>query len=311
MKNVIGIDLGGTAIKYALVDKGGKALYEGILPSKADESAEKIIEQLKVAIDDTLRYSRENNLEVYGLGIGSPGIIDTISGTVMGGAENLKGWEQVPLARLLREAYDLPIYVDNDANVMGLAEATFGAAKGCTDVIFLTIGTGVGGAMIINGKLYGGYRNRGGELGHFPLIADGEDCACGSRGCFEQYASASALVRRYKKQLEKNNKPVPEGVNGKYIVQQYHAGEPEAVFSLNENCDFIGHAIAGFVNIFSPQKVVIGGGLSEAGEFYMNKIREAANKYCMADCAFSTHIEPAVLGNKAGYLGAAGLVFTA
>lgn len=311
MRNVIGIDLGGTAIKYALVTETGKVIYESHLPSKAKESASKIIEQIRKAIDEVIEFAESKDIKLYGIGIGSPGIIDTVSGTVVGEAENLKGWKDIPLAQILKKYYDCPIYIDNDANVMGLAEASFGIAKGCTDVVFLTIGTGIGGAMIINGNLYGGYHNRGGELGHFPLIANGETCNCGSQGCFEQYASATALIRRYKCLLKENKKAIPNNIDGIYITSQFKANEPEAITALTENCDFIGHAIAGFINIFSPQKVVIGGGLSEAGDFYIDMIRSAAQKYGMKNCSLNTKIERASLGNQAGCLGAANLVFTA
>ncbi|MGL5262721.1 MAG: ROK family protein [Bacteroides sp.] len=311
MEKVIGIDLGGTSIKYALVDEAGESLYGGTLPSGASESAEKIIEQLEKAIQAVLDFSQSKGYSIKGIGIGSPGIIDTATGTVLGGAENLEGWEQVPLVEILSDSFRLPVYLDNDANVMGLAETTFGAAKGCTDVVFLTIGTGIGGGLIIDGKLYGGYRNRGGELGHFPLIANGETCACGSRGCFEHYASATALIRRYTALLNQSGKALPEEINGKYIVDQYKQGEKEALTALDENCDLIGHAVAGFINIFSPQKVIIGGGLSDAGSFYIDKIKESASRYSMPDCAVNTTIEAAILGNRAGCLGAAGLVFNA
>lgn len=311
MRNVIGIDLGGTSIKYALVTELGKVLYGSEVPSKANESADKIIEQIKLAIQDVLHFSEQKDIKVYGIGIGSPGIIDTVTGTVIDKAENLKGWENIPLSQILKKEFNCPIYMDNDANVMGLAEAEYGAAKNCTDVVFLTIGTGIGGALIINGSLYGGYRNRGGELGHFPLIANGEACNCGSVGCFEQYASTTALIRRYKRRLTKANKPIPEHVDGKMIVEKFKENESEAVESLTEHCDFIGHAIAGFISIFSPQKVIIGGGITDSGEFYIEMINAAARKYSMSGSNFGTKIEKAILGNQAGCLGAASLVFTA
>ena len=311
MRHVIGIDLGGTTIKYAIVNENGKMLYEAILPSKADKSAKDILNQLYIAIDELVAFAKTENIKLSGLGIGSPGIIDRMSGRVLGAAENLKGWEDIQLSRLLREHIDIPIYVDNDANVMGLAEATFGSAKGLTDVVFITIGTGIGGALIVNGQLYGGYRNRGAELGHFPFIANGERCACGAVGCFEHYASITALIKSYTNRCKAAGKEVPSDVNGEYIVERYHCDEPEAVEAIHENTDYIGQALAGFINIFSPQKVIIGGGIAEAGEFYLDLINKSINRQVMADCAVNTSVELATLGNKAGCLGAAGLVFTA
>ncbi|MDH6308917.1 glucokinase [Dysgonomonas sp. PFB1-18] len=309
MKYAIGLDLGGSSIKYGLVSNEGTIVKEGKIPSYADKSAEEIISQLLLAVDTAIQYAKENNMEICGIGIGTPGIVDEKNGIVLGGAENLAEWENIPLAKIVKEHSGLDTYVNNDANVMGLAEARFGAAKGCTDVVFLTVGTGIGGAVIINGKLYGGYQNRGTELGHFPFVANGEPCACGSVGCLETYASAAAMVKRYRKMYEEKHKSSSPDVDGEHIINLYKSGDDTAIAAINENCSFLGHAIAGFINIFSPQKVIVGGGLTDAGEFYIDKIREETKLYVMSDCAVNTTIERAVLGNKAGFMGAAGLCF--
>lgn len=308
MKYAIGIDLGGTSIKYGIVNSNGETLFDDRIPSMADQSANHIIEQLKHAVDILLEYANNNNITLCGIGIGTPGIVDDTESTVLGGAENLAGWENIPLALILEEYSGLKTLVNNDANVMGLAEAGFGAAKGCSDVIFLTIGTGIGGAIIIDNKLYGGYKNRGAELGHVPFIADGEDCACGSVGCLETYASAAAMVKRYKDRLIINGIPVDHNIDGEQIAKLYHEDDILAREVISENCNFLGHAIAGFINMFSPQKVIIGGGMADAGDFYIEKIRLAVKRYVIADCAVNTIIEKATLGNKAGYLGAAYLI---
>lgn len=308
MKYAIGIDLGGTNIKYAIVGEDGKFLTEGIEPTFAHVSSDKIISQLFVVVDAALAYAKKENITITGIGIGSPGIVDEAEGTILGGAENLEGWENIPLAAVITEYSKLPVKVNNDANVMGLAEAAFGAAKGCSDVLFLTIGTGIGGAILIDKKLYGGFKNRGTELGHVPIIANGEPCACGSVGCLEHYASASAMVRRYEEKLKELNKEIPSNISGKYIIDLFHQNDEIAKAIVDENCDFIGHGIGGFVNIFSPEKIVIGGGLADAGEFYIEKIRKAVHKYAMPDCMINTTITKAELGNRAGCLGAADLI---
>lgn len=308
MKYAIGIDLGGTSIKYALIDDAGNFLTDGKIPSYANISSQRIIEQLFSAIATVRNYAKENRISICGIGIGTPGIVD--EGVILGGAENLAGWENIKLAEIIKSETGLEVFIDNDANVMGLAETEFGAAKGCSDVIFLTVGTGIGGAIIVDNKLYGGYKNRGTELGHVPYIANGKPCACGSVGCLETYASASAMIRQYVEKLDKNGISYNGTIDGEYIIGKYHEGEPLAIEVIEENCNILGHAIAGFVNIFSPQKVVIGGGLADAGDFYIDKIRKNMQKYAIAECAVNTFIEKAVLGNKAGCLGAAGLVFS-
>ena len=306
----IGIDLGGTNVKYALIDSKGVFHFDGILPSMADISAEAVIGQLSEAVSQVKKVAAVNGIALKGAGIGTPGIVDDTGRTVVGGAENIAGWENIALADRLEEISGLPVRMGNDANLMGLGETVFGAGRGASDVVFITVGTGIGGAVVIGGKLFAGYAGRGTELGHVPLIADGEKCACGSVGCLEHYASASALVRRFCDRM-RGRFPDIEGrnVDGKYIVALYKQGDSVAVESLDEHCDFLGHGIAGFINIFSPQKVVVGGGISQAGEFYISKVREAAMKYAMRDCAANTEIVAAELGNRAGCLGAASLVF--
>ena len=307
----IGIDLGGTSVKYALIDNDGVFHFQGKLPSKADVSAEAVIGQLILAINEVKAFAEEQGYAIEGIGIGTPGIVDASNRIVLGGAENIQGWENIHLAERIEAEFGLSTLLGNDANLMGLGETMYGAGQGATHVVFLTVGTGIGGAVVIDGRLFNGFDNRGTELGHVPLIANGEPCACGSIGCLEHYASTSALVRRFSKRIsEAGISYSGEEMNGELIVRLYKKGDKIATESLNEHCDFLGHGIAGFINIFSPQKVVIGGGLSEAGDFYIQKISEFAHRYAIHDCAVNTQIMAASLGNKAGSIGAASLVFT-
>lgn len=310
-KYAIGIDLGGTSIKYALITNDGEFLFQGKLPSLANVSAEAVIGQLVHAIEAVKGFAAKEGYEVMGIGIGTPGIVDATCRIVLGGAENIKGWEQLPLADILEKSVGLRVLLSNDANLMGLGETMYGAGKGATDVVFLTVGTGIGGAVIIDGKLFSGFGGRGTELGHVPLIANGERCACGSVGCLEHYASTSALVRRFEKvSVENSRSYLGKEINGELIVQLYKEGDRLATECLEEHCDYLGHGIAGFINIFSPQRIVIGGGLSEAGDFYIEKVSRYAGRYAIADCATNTQIMAAHLGNKAGSIGAASLVFS-
>lgn len=307
----IGIDLGGTSVKYALIDNEGVFHFQGKLPSKADVSAEAVIGQLVAASKETMASAQQLGVAVEGIGIGTPGIVDETNRIVLGGAENIKGWENLNLADRIEAETGLPVQMGNDANLMGLGETMYGAGQGARNVVFLTIGTGIGGAVVIDGKLFNGFANRGTELGHVPLIANGEPCACGSVGCLEHYASTSALVRRFSKRASESGISFPnEEINGELIVRLYKEGDKLATESLEEHCDFLGHGIAGFINIFSPQRIVIGGGLSEAGDFYIQKVSEKAHRYAMADCSVNTRIMAASLGNKAGSIGAASLVFS-
>ena len=308
MEYAIGIDLGGTSIKYALVDKAGNSFFEGKLPSFASVSAAKVMEQLIKAATLLKDEAAKQDWNVLGIGLGTPGIVDETNRIVLGGAENIIGWENIDVASLMEKQMSLPVVVGNDANLMGLGETKYGAGRGCTHVVFLTVGTGIGGAVIIDGKLFNGYANRGTELGHVPLIANGEHCACGAVGCLEYYASTSALTRRFSILAKEQNLSFDTEINGDLIVRLYHEDFPLAVECMNEHFYYLGRGIAGFVNIFSPQRIVIGGGVAESGSFYLEKIRAVFKKHVIADCALNTKIVAAELGNKAGLIGAASLI---
>lgn len=302
----VGIDLGGTAVKYAIVEAGGEEIFSGKLPARAEEGAAAVKEQLVRAARACCEHARLHGVALLGVGVGTPGVV-TPEGVVVGGAENIPGWEQVDIAQLLSEATGLRTRVENDANLMALAETMFGAGRGASDVVFLTIGTGIGGGVLIGGRLFGGYRNRGTELGHITLKHDGEPCACGSVGCFEHYASTSALVRRYKERCEREKQEV-KARDGEALVALYHAGDRMAVESMEEHWDFVACGVASLINIFAPQKIVIGGGISEAGAFYFDAVRERVARRAIDVCAEGVEILPAELGNAAGRLGAAGLL---
>lgn len=308
MKYAIGIDLGGTSIKYALVDEMGHSSCEGRIPSFANQSAEAVLSQLVKAATELKEAADRMGIVPVGIGLGTPGIVDETNRRVLGGAENIVGWENIDVATPLEQAIGLPVVVSNDANLMGLGETKHGAGKGCTHVVFITVGTGIGGAVIIDGKLFNGYANRGTELGHVPLIADGERCACGAVGCLEHYASTSALVRDFAAKAEEQHLTFDREINGELIVSLYHEGHPLAVECMDRHFYYLGRGIAGFVNIFSPQRIVVGGGLPEAGEFYMENLRKVVSRHVIADCAVNTEIVVAQLGNKAGTIGAASLV---
>jgi glucokinase len=306
MKVAIGIDLGGTLIKYALVTRDGKILSYKTQSTEATVSKEKVIRNLESCANDAKSIADLNSCDISGIGVGIPGVVD--DGVVQGGAENLTDWENLYFEEIFSRRIGLPDWIENDANLMGLAEVRYGSARGIKDAVFLTIGTGVGGAMILNGALYSGYRNRGAELGHIIVDLNGEKCACGANGCLQAHASISALIRDYINML-KIKKESPPQIDGEFIVQQYHLNEAIAVKAMNRHFDYLAAGVASFINIFGPQKVVIGGGISESGDFYIQNIRTRALKIAMKETSVFTSIEKASLGNKAGVLGAAALVF--
>ena len=301
MKYALGIDLGGTYIKYAVVREDGNIFMEGKCPTKSGR--DDLLEQLSEIVGDSVRQAADNGFELVGAGIGTPGIIDGSGKVLLGGSPNLKDWENVPLAEYIESRHSIPVKLCNDANAMGLGEYAFGAGRGFSDVVFISVGTGIGGAVIIGDKMMTGYQNRGAELGCIPFnVEDGAQCGCGAAGCWEAYASTAAMLRFYARRTG-------EEISGKELMRRYEAGEQAAREVFEKECYYLGRGIAGLINIFAPQRVVIGGGISEAGSFFADKVAQAAFDSAIDDCSINTEICVAEMGNHAGMVGAACLMF--
>lgn len=289
-------------MKYAVVAASGRILFSGEHGSRAAEGADAVLEQIVKGIDACRAYAAGAGLELTGVGIGTPGVVSADGRTVLGGAENIAGWENLPLASRIEAATGLGSVAGNDANAMALGETLYGAARGATDVVFVTVGTGIGCGALIDGRLFRGYRGRGMEMGHITVKCDGERCACGGVGCLEHYASTSALVRRFRELSGASE------ADGREVVRRYEAGDAAAVRALEEHWMYLSHGIASMINLFAPQRVVVGGGISEAGPFYLEHLREGVRRQMMDVCGAETEIVAAQLGNRAGSLGAAGLI---
>ncbi|WP_316837296.1 ROK family protein [Pedobacter nutrimenti] len=298
----VGIDVGGSSLKCGVVNQDGEILYSTIVSLKNAKTEEAIIVLIAEAIGACAK-KFEN--PILGVGVGFPGIID--NNKVIAGADNLPGFEQLALGEILQDMTGHNIIIDNDANLMGLGEMTYGAAKNCSDVVFLTVGTGIGGAVMIDGKLYGGFRNRGTELGHIVVQHNGVSCPCGGKGCLEAYASVTALLNHYR--YIHPDLSEREEVDGKYIIERYLAGEEYAVNAMGVHFDYLATGIMSFINIFSPQKIVIGGGISEAGGFYTGEIERRIKTLTVPITSPDSEVISAKLGNKAGLLGCAANVF--
>jgi len=297
----IGIDVGGSSLKCGLADNTGKVIYSFLFPLNNILTEGEVIALIHAAIRKCIAQAPE---KVTGIGIGFPGIVD--QNIVIGGADNLPGFENLDLGKIISGSTSLNVVIDNDANMMGWGELIYGAAVNCTDVVFITVGTGIGGGLIVDGKLYGGYKNRGTELGHITVKHNGIKCSCGASGCFEAYASVTALIQEY---AGLHGADI-EGITGKMIVDNYIAKEPKAIQAMLNHFDYMATGIASLVNIFSPQKVVLGGGISEAGQFYIDEISSRVMKKAMPGTVQYTDIVAAKLGNQAGLLGCAARVFS-
>jgi glucokinase len=305
MKTAIGLDLGGTSLKYALCTLEGQVLHESSRPSDADKDLQKILDNLADAIRELQEISKKYGESPHVVGIGTPGSVDIENGRLLGSTPNFKFWRDVEITKEIEQRVNIPVFVDNDANVMAIGEAKFGAGKNNKDIICITVGTGIGGAIILGGEMYRGTRYCGAELGHSTIVVDGIQCKCGNYGCLEQYASAPAIVRQYEAyamdaqmKLEGKQKDV------RHIFDLYREADPLAKRAIDEAIYYLGRGIASFINIFNPQIVIIGGGVAEAGEIYIERVRETAFQYAMEMSRQGVEIVAASLGNDAGYLGA-------
>ena len=310
----IGIDIGGTSIKGAAVDSNGRVYDTFSMPVAKGEPGEITIRKLGELVKD---YISSNGLEnkIVGIGIGCPGTLDVKNGIVE--YSNNLCWNDLPLSSIIHETLPYPIRLTNDANAAALGEAKYGAGKEYENIIMLTLGTGVGGGIIINGKLYEGNLGKGGELGHIVVQVDGELCTCGRKGCLEAYASATALIRDTKKAMLKNKKslmwkicPEIEMVGGRTSFEAAKQGDKDAIGVLDNYIKYLGEGILNYCNIFRPNAIVLSGGVANAGDYLFDRlntyVKERNYGYKSTP---EVKILPAQLGYDSGKIGAAALFF--
>ena len=307
MEFIIGLDLGGSFLKYALGTPDGQVIYDDKKPSRGNESKEAIFKVIYAAINELLAEAEKRGGKIVAIGMGSPGSVDFDQGKLIGNTPNLPEWGNADIRKKLEGEFGIPTFADNDANVMVLAEAIQGAAKGYQNVIGLTLGTGIGGGILIDGKIYRGVNYAGAEIGHMSIDYKGLSCNCGGVGCIELYASATGMVRNYREKLSVANKSVPQVVNTEVIFANAKQGEQEAINTIDETCVYLGTAIASLVNIFNPEIIVIGGGVADAGDDFLKPIWNVIQERAMKPSLRGVKLVKAELGNKAGMVGAISL----
>ena len=311
--NFIGIDLGGTFIKFGIVSDKGEVLHKGMLSAQAKLGRDAILNNVNKAIEQSLAFAREKKIKIKGIGVGSPGTVNLDSGKIEGSCPNIPQMVNVNLKRWLSSFFKFPIYVDNDANLMALAEFKFGAAKGYKDALCLTLGTGIGGGIILDGKLFHGSNFAGAEFGHMSICYNGRKCRCGGIGCLETYASAPAMVKDTKRLLKRESRSIIhklikgdlDRLTTKVIFQAEKRGDALALDVINQACAYLGTGIASAVNLLNPQVVVIGGGVSQGGRSFIQRIEKEVKKRAFPSATKSLKVVKAKLGNDAGFIGAA------
>lgn len=307
-KSVIAVDLGGTLIRAAFINEKGEILARAERETLAQEGPEPIIGRIEACIRDVARGTEA-------ISIAAPGPLNPWKG-IIHQAPNLPGWREVPLADILHHAFKVPVYLNNDANLAALAEHRFGAGQGINDLIYLTISTGIGGGIISQGRLLLGAKGLAAEVGHMTLEPEGPPCGCGGWGHLESLASGPSIARRAVEEMEKGTETsitrLVEGelskVTAKVVAQAAQEGDPLANSIFKEAGFYIGLGIANLLHILNPQLVILGGGVTRAGDLLFDPIRATVKAHTMPSYQEGLKIVPAALGGDVGLLGAAAFV---
>jgi len=309
----IGIDLGGTNIVFGLVSPQGELVHYFSRPTEGHKGPDKVMENILDGIAEILSYSDE--IEVNGIGLGSPGSIDTERGLVVQCAPNIPDWTGRQIREPIVERFGLPTFVDNDAKMAVIGEATFGAGAGKKHIFVVTLGTGIGGGVVLNGKIHRGAYYCAGEIGHATVQINGRLCVCGTEGCLEAYASGRALVEQVRERLEAGEKSLinewagdqPEKITAKMVLDAAKAGDRLALDIVNLAAHYLGMGLSHFAMVFDPEMIIVGGGVALAGSILFDPTIAAYERYLYYKEIRVAPIVPAKLGFEAGMVGAAAM----
>ncbi len=311
-KRILGIDLGGTSIKSGLLDLQGNIVLKQEMPTKAEEGPEAIADRISKLVVELQLEAEVSDQDILAVGMGVPGQIDCRTGCVMRSG-NLR-WENVYIVDLVKKRVNFPVFMENDATTAALGEKWCGAGKQAVNFVMITIGTGIGGGIIIDGKAYRGTLGMAGEIGHMIIEPGGKQCSCGNKGCLEAYTSAAAILKMARTELQQEGASLL-ATNPDFTVKDLFAaaqqGDKVALKIVDKTAYSLGIGIASLVNIFNPELIVIGGGVSRAGDILFEPVRRyAAENWLVAPGAI-VQIVPAQLGNDAGVIGAAAIALQA
>ncbi|MDI9520877.1 MAG: ROK family glucokinase [Bacillota bacterium] len=306
----IGIDLGGTKIAAGVTNREGVILAQASAATIAERPYKDIVRDMAGCALKALEGAGKTIDDVETIGVGIPGIADNVTGNVIF-CTNL-GWHDIPLRDELQKYISKPVFIDNDATVAGLAESQAGVSKNAASSVFLTLGTGVGGGIIINGKPWTGANGVASELGHITLEVDGIPCTCGKDGCLERYCSATALIRMGREAVALHPESLiltragsAENINGKIIIDCAREGDPIAMKVFDRYTKYLALAVNTVISFLDPEMIVLGGGISMAGQYLLDAVKAKIPHYLMYKTMPYADIKLAVLGNNAGIIGAA------
>ncbi len=318
MNYYLGVDVGGTNIKCGITNECGEILCKQSIKTEAETlTGQEIISNINQLITDICaEYQQKEEsfslADVKAIGVGSPGTVDNETGAlIFAGNLYAENWNY---RELIKAQHQVPVYVVNDANAAALAESRLGVAKGTQSSITITLGTGVGGGVIIDDRVFSGFNGAGSELGHAVIVLDGIPCTCGRKGCFERYASATALIQQTKQAMQDNpNSSMHQwvknnngAVSGRTAFEAMKAGDKAGREVVEQYVHYLAEGIANFINCFMPEMIIIGGGVSNEGEYFLRMIEQKAlaNSF-LFEGVKKTRFAIAGLGNDAGISGAA------
>ena len=299
----IGADIGRNSIRIGVVKIDGSLLFEDSVSLINRLERDEILEKLVAAIQKTRQQAAESGINTITVGIAARGFIDHQAGIILGPDHGIRGWSDVPLSKIVERETGLPVFVGNDANLMTVAEQRFGSARGFKNVVFVALRTGIGGGIIINGNLYRGVNNAGGEIGQMIINYTGGVSETGISGSYEYFASGAAMIRRY---FEEGGaaEPGKPSVSARDIFKLGEKGDETALRVIRENAYLTGVGIANLITIFAPEIIVLGGGMAEGGNDYIKLIKESAFRNSLENCRAEVRIEKATLGPEAALIGA-------
>jgi glucokinase len=304
MKYYIGLDLGGTNLKYALGDSNGNILVKLSRPSHTTNTREKIFANMIAAVEKLMEVAEKNDLTVAAIGVGSPGNVDFERGRIISSA-NINDWTDAPIREKLQSMFHIPVWTDNDANMVAIAEARVGAGRGFNHILFVTIGTVIGGGIVINGQLYRGGSFNAAEIGHISIDYQGKPCPCGSFGCLEMYAAAPAIIDLYQEKLREDNQEIIEDLlSTELIFERAKNGDILARETIDQSTEYLGIGLANVVNLLNPQAIILGGSVTEAGEDFIGRVRKIVFERALRTSLPGLRLLKAKLGNDAGLVGA-------
>ena len=297
----IGVDLGGTKLAIGIVDETGRILKKHLEPTNPEEGSKAILRRIVKGMKEIWQG------DIKGIGIGCPGTVDAPRGEVIF-APNL-GWRKVLVGPVIEQEFNLPVVVDNDANAAAFGELKVGGGQGCQHMIYLTVSTGIGAGIIIDGRIYRGFTFRAGEVGHMVLEANGPLCSCGNRGCLEAFASGTSIARRAREALDKGLPSLMKGeVDSRVVATAARQGDFVAEEILAWAFRYLSMGIGNLLNVFDPELIIIGGGLSAMGDELLGPVREGVIQYAWLREKAKERVVLSKLGRDIGLIGAASLV---